>query len=332
MAWVLDRIEPMIGAIEAFMTADHARLDNLLRGAECDDGTIDTATYAAFRAGLLRHIAMEEKVLIPFARMKRGGEPLAVAAALRVDHGRIAKLLVPTPDRGGCDALRALLTDHNPLEEGSGGLYATCDALAGDEAEALGVVAKLRAQPAVPVAPHYDGPLLHRGQAREGRLERMEERPWRTALAAKAVAARVRRDHATIRALLDAVERACVAAKERRAGGLDSFRRAVWDLYIAFEEHLDMEEADVAPILRSAGATGEARAVAMVLEHNEQRRVILELVEDTECDAKDVDVLVAEAVTLVQAFGTDMDLEDRSLALLLADGSTDGAGIAHAPG
>lgn len=159
----------MIGAIEVFMTADHARLDHLLRRAERDDGTIDGEAYALFRAELLRHIAMEEKVLLPFARTKRAGEPLAVAKALREDHGRIAKLLVPTPDRAVCDALRLLLAEHNPLEEGRDGLYATCDALAGDDAAAI--VIRLHAQPAVPVARHYDGPLLHRDRDHRGNKE-----------------------------------------------------------------------------------------------------------------------------------------------------------------
>jgi hypothetical protein len=152
----------MTGPIEAFMTADHARLDELLRRAELSDGTIDPVAHAEFREGLLRHIGMEEKVLLPFARSKRNGEPLPVAKPLRLDHGQIAKLLVPTPDRALCEELRALLGKHNPLEEGPGGLYATCDALAGDEAEA--VVAQLRAQPVVPVAKHYDGPLLNRSR------------------------------------------------------------------------------------------------------------------------------------------------------------------------
>lgn len=150
------------GGIEAFMTADHARLDALLRRADLGDGTIDPAPYAEFREALLRHIGMEEKVLLPFARSKRGGAPLAVANALRIDHGKIAKLLVPTPDRSLCRELRLLLEQHNPLEEGKDGLYAACDGLAGDEAEA--VVARLRAQPAVPVAKHYDGPLLVRSR------------------------------------------------------------------------------------------------------------------------------------------------------------------------
>jgi hypothetical protein len=151
----------MPGAIEAFMTTDHARLDALLRQAELGDGTIDAEVHARFREGLLRHIAMEEKVLLPFARARRGGAPLPIARALRIDHGSIAKLLVPTPDVALCDELRLLLGRHNPLEEGPEGLYATCDLLAGDEAAA--VVAQLRAQPSVPVAKHYDGPLLTHG-------------------------------------------------------------------------------------------------------------------------------------------------------------------------
>jgi hypothetical protein len=149
----------MPGAIEIFMTADHVRLDELLARADRADGAIDAEVYARFRQGLLRHIAMEEKVLLPFARANRG-EPLAIAKALRSDHGELASLLVPSPTRALCDRLRAKLAEHNALEEGEGGLYAQCDALAGSDAE--GVVARLRAQPNVPTAPHYDGPLLER--------------------------------------------------------------------------------------------------------------------------------------------------------------------------
>jgi hypothetical protein len=138
------------------MTEDHVRLDHLLARSEREDGTMDMVTYAEFRRGLLRHIAMEEKVLLPFARARNGGEPLAMASALRTDHGQMAKLLVPTPTPALCDQLRALIARHNALEEGPAGLYATCDAMAGEDVEPL--VDRLRAQPEVPVAPHYDGP------------------------------------------------------------------------------------------------------------------------------------------------------------------------------
>lgn len=148
----------MVGPIDVFLTEDHVRIDALLAKAKRGDGTIDAEVYAAFRQGLLRHIAMEEKVLLPYAKAKRGGEPLPIATTLRKDHGDIAALLVPSPTPAICDQLRAVLARHNRLEEGEGGLYATCDELAGDNA--VQVVERLKAQPAVPVAPHYDGPLL----------------------------------------------------------------------------------------------------------------------------------------------------------------------------
>jgi hypothetical protein len=147
---------PTVGVIERFMVEDHVRLDRLLAAASRAD-PIDAIAYARFRHDLLRHIAMEEKVLLPYVREKRGGVPLSVATTLRADHGEIAKLLVRSPTRVTVDALRAVLGRHNPLEEGPEGLYARCDALAGDEAEL--VVARLRAQPKVPLAKYYDGPL-----------------------------------------------------------------------------------------------------------------------------------------------------------------------------
>ena len=148
----------MVGLIEQFLTVDHVRIDELLAKADPGDGTIQLEAYAAFRQALLRHIAMEEKVLLPFAKAKRGGAALPIAAALRKDHGQIAALLVPSPTSAICAELRAVLVRHNPLEEGGEGLYATCDALAGAEAEQ--VVERLKAQPQVPMAAHYDGPLI----------------------------------------------------------------------------------------------------------------------------------------------------------------------------
>jgi hypothetical protein len=144
------------GRLERFMVADHAELDRLLAASERADGTIEEPMYTRLRHDLLRHIAMEEKVLLPYARVRRGGEPLPLAFQLRRDHGEIAKLLVRSPTRELLAKLRELLGRHNALEEGPAGLYAACDALAG--AEASSVVERLRAQPRVPLAPYYDGP------------------------------------------------------------------------------------------------------------------------------------------------------------------------------
>jgi hypothetical protein len=111
-----------------------------------------------FRAGLLKHIAMEEKILLPAAQRLRGGEPLRVAAKLRLDHGALAALLVPTPTPAIVAAIRTILKAHNPIEEDPGGLYEQCEALAGVEADQI--LDALRNAPEVRVASHNDGPYI----------------------------------------------------------------------------------------------------------------------------------------------------------------------------
>src|SRR5574342_573740 len=85
------------GMLTEFLVEDHRRLDGLFQATVAHPGSIDDRAYAQFRAGLLRHIGMEEKILLPAAQRRRSGEPLPIAAKLRLDHGAIAALLVPTP-------------------------------------------------------------------------------------------------------------------------------------------------------------------------------------------------------------------------------------------
>jgi len=77
---------------------------------------------------------------------------------------------VPTPTPAIIAAIRTVLAAHKALEEGPGGVYARCEQLAGVEADAL--LAQLQAAPAVPVAPHADGPevmgVVRRALARAG--------------------------------------------------------------------------------------------------------------------------------------------------------------------
>ena len=148
----------MPGGIYRYLADDHARLDALLRRAFANSEEIDLEAYELFRAGLLRHIAMEEKILLPAAQDARGGEPLAVASKLRLDHGAFAALLVPRPTPAIGATIRAILTDHNPLEEGAEGLYPTCDALLGNREEEL--VARLRSAPEVKLAPFNEDPRI----------------------------------------------------------------------------------------------------------------------------------------------------------------------------
>ena len=127
----------MPGKIYRYLADDHARLAGLLQRATARPDSIDPEPYAAFRAGLLKHISMEEKILLPAAQRLRGAAPLALAARLRLDHGALAELLVPTPTPSIVAAIRTLLKAHNPIEEGSDGLYAQCEQLAGAEADRI---------------------------------------------------------------------------------------------------------------------------------------------------------------------------------------------------
>lgn len=114
---------------------------------------------------------------------------------------------------------------------------------------------------------------------------------------------RVHRDHALLRTLFDAL----ALTRDVR-----ELRAALWDLYLTFNGHLDMEEMRIAPLLR-AGPAPE-RANAMILEHNEQRRVLRELIEDAERDAGTEAELRARANDIVAALREDMAQEETSLS------------------
>ncbi|MEO6111796.1 MAG: hemerythrin domain-containing protein [Nitrospiraceae bacterium] len=158
------------GPVTDFLVEDHRRLEGLLQSAVAQVGSVDQGAYDQFRAGLLRHIGMEEKTLLPAAQRLRGGEPLPIAAKLRLDHGAIASLLMPPPSAAVIATICAVLKVHNTIEEGPGGLYETCDELAGSESAQL--LAKLQAAPEVTVLPHSDTPTVmntvHRALERAG--------------------------------------------------------------------------------------------------------------------------------------------------------------------
>ncbi|BDG01243.1 hemerythrin domain-containing protein [Anaeromyxobacter oryzae] len=163
------------GPIAAYLAEDHARLEALLAAAAAPAGAVDRGSFDAFRAGLLRHIALEEKILLPAARAARGGEPLPDARRLRVEHGAIASLLVPSPTHELIRELLTILTPHDRLEEDPGGVYAQCEAaLAGREDD---VLLRLRAYPPVRVAAYYDGPRAIRTAAEALRVSALQREP-----------------------------------------------------------------------------------------------------------------------------------------------------------
>jgi hypothetical protein len=146
------------GKIHHYLTGDHERLDALLERSTSDPDNIDAAAYAQFRSGLLKHIGIEEKVLFAEARKRRGGEALDLAAKLRLDHGALTALLVPSPTAPIVAAIRAILKAHNPIEEDPGGVYEVCEQLAGGDADRI--LQEIQNFPDVKVLPHVDSPFV----------------------------------------------------------------------------------------------------------------------------------------------------------------------------
>lgn len=95
----------------------------------------DREAYLEFRSGLLKHIRFEETVLFKAAQRANNGIAIELATKLRLDHGAIAALLVPSPTLKIIQALQTILRAHNALEEEPDGAYAECDALLGEATE-----------------------------------------------------------------------------------------------------------------------------------------------------------------------------------------------------
>jgi len=153
----------MAGPLYRYFIEDHRRLEALMNRAVADPEKIDEAAYAAFRRGLLRQIGMEEKILLPAAQAARGG-PLPMAAKLRLDHGALAALLVPLPSPPITAAIRAILADHDRIEESAGGLYDLCEQLMAGKMDVL--MAEVRNAPDVGTIPHNNDPNVLDGVRR----------------------------------------------------------------------------------------------------------------------------------------------------------------------
>ncbi|HET7706740.1 MAG TPA: hemerythrin domain-containing protein [Thermoanaerobaculia bacterium] len=141
----------MAAELHEFLTRDHERLDKLLE-----------EDYGEFRRGLLRHISIEERVLFPELRRRRG--VTEIEKQLHRDHAALAALLVPPPTEVEIGQIRSILSIHNVIEEESGGLYEIIESLTGDELTAL--MEKVHAIPEVPVMPNVDSPIVRSSIAR----------------------------------------------------------------------------------------------------------------------------------------------------------------------
>jgi hypothetical protein len=146
----------MLGVLYQYLSGDHDRLDALLESATAKSGVIDMETYSEFRKGLLRHISMEEKIVLPAIARWQGGRKADMAERLRLDHSAIVSLWVPPPSPSIILTLRSILAVHNSLEDREDGFYDLLERLAGPETERM--LGELQGAPAVSVLPHNEQP------------------------------------------------------------------------------------------------------------------------------------------------------------------------------
>ena len=148
----------MHGRLYDFFEKDHRRIEDLLNRATKQEGAFDLAFYGQFRAALLRHIGLEERILFPAAQGVRGGEPFPAFPKIRLDHGALTALMVPSPTPSIVATIRKILAEHDALEESNGGPYDACEQLAADRVNEL--LDKLRDAPEVRILPHRDEPFV----------------------------------------------------------------------------------------------------------------------------------------------------------------------------
>jgi hypothetical protein len=144
----------MPGPIALHFNETHAELDRALRESLPRGKKVHAPAFDRFRRLLLRHIAQEERVLMP-ALIKKLGQPPLFRDALRKDHAGFAALCMALPERESVENLRELFKHHVAHEEGPGGLYEWCDEALREEAVA--VLAQVDALPPLKVAPFNRG-------------------------------------------------------------------------------------------------------------------------------------------------------------------------------
>lgn len=146
----------MTTSITRFLAHDHASLLVWLARARSDPARFDASAYEVFRSGLLRHLTLEERVLLPAMQRMAVGNLDRLLAPVHIEHAAIELLLAPTPDVALVDELAALLVAHERMEAADDGIYTLADTLLAGHAEAI--IALMREHPSHVAPPHHDAP------------------------------------------------------------------------------------------------------------------------------------------------------------------------------
>lgn len=129
--------------------------------------------------------------------------------------------------------------------------------------------------------------------------------------------ARVRSNHQRIRALLDEIVAVAGLAGDTLERRLTN---PIWRLFALFCNHIDFEENELVPLLRSTGQWGTIRVEQLHEEHHSQRTVLLAMVDECDAKTKGAREIADDARWLVESLRKDMNHEDAELETIRDDG------------
>jgi hypothetical protein len=146
----------MPGILYQYLADDHKRLDGLLQRATVKQDAINMESYGEFRMGLLRHIGIEENIILPAIAKLQSGRRAALVQRLNLDHDALIALLIPPPSPSIVLTIKSILKVHNAHEEQEDGLYQLFEQLSGPDTE--NILELIKAAPEVPVLTHSGKP------------------------------------------------------------------------------------------------------------------------------------------------------------------------------
>ncbi len=111
---------------------EHRELLAMITACTRREGEVDLHAFDQYRLRQLRHVAIEEKVLLP-ALAERTPLGPAFQNGLRKDHETIVVLCVTAPDPDFVHDLQEFIAWHQRVEEQPGGLFELYQRHVGDD-------------------------------------------------------------------------------------------------------------------------------------------------------------------------------------------------------
>lgn len=128
-----------------------------------------------------------------------------------------------------------------------------------------------------------------------------------------AVRKRVLASHGRLRKRMHSMIHRCDDLRAGDAGAVDSLRDEAQVLLDELLEHHELEERELAPVLRETPGFGEVRVEELVAHHREQRHDVILLVQQLEGDKVDLNALADRVSRLLDEIRRDLVFEDREL-------------------